>query len=138
MIRPIAMKSLALLSGITTMGSAPDPSWEEFWPGLVTRVIVDLDEAGDDAASKVVADLLAEMHELLVPPMTPQEEYLLAGTRLDRASSRAAALRHAAERDQLAAEAEFLAAQSSLARFESSPGIPLPQYREVARDGDGD
>lgn len=71
-------------------------------------------------------------------PMTPQEEYLLAGTRLDRASSRAAALRHAAERDQLAAEAEFLAAQSGLARFESSPGIPLPQYREVARDGDGD
>jgi hypothetical protein len=82
----------------------------------------------------VVLEILAEVSERLVPPMTPQDEYQLACARLDRASSRAAALRHAAERDQLAAEGEYLAAQANLSRFESAPGIPLPKY-DPMREG---
>lgn len=135
MIRELAAKALARLSAITTLGSAPVPSWEEFWPGLVTRVIFDLDEAGDDEGIRVVLELLAEMQERLVPPMTPAEEHELAGTRYDKALERAKAVRRAGEREALAAEAEYLAAQANLRRFESSPGIPKPEFDPLRQEG---
>lgn len=136
MIREPGAKALTHLSAITTLGSADEKFWEGFWPGLVTRFIVELDELGDDEASMVLLTILAEMSERLVPPMTPVEEYELACARFDKANSRATALRHAAQAEQLAAEAEFLAAQRNLSRFEQSPGIPLPQYDPLREEAD--
>jgi hypothetical protein len=134
MIRGHASKALTLLSGITTLGSADDETWKGFWPGLVTRIVIDLDELGDDVASRLVAEILAEVHERLVPPMTPPEEYELACARLDAADLRAQYVRRGNERDMQAAEAEYEAAQANLRRFEASPGIPLPQYDPLRQE----
>jgi hypothetical protein len=134
MIGGHAAKALTLLSGITTLDPADKETWKGFWPGLVTRIVFELDEAGNDEASRMVAGLLAEVYERLVPPMTPQEEYRLAGNRYERALGRAKIVREAGKREEQAAEAEYAAAYKSLSRFEVSPGIPLPEYDPLRQE----
>ncbi|MCW2929947.1 MAG: hypothetical protein JWM19_909 [Actinomycetia bacterium] len=134
MIGEDAGKSLTLLSGITLCGSMPPEEWQSFWPGLVSRVVVDLDEAGNEDGSRMVAALLAEMWDRMVPPMSPAQEYELAGARFDTAARHAEMTRKSRERDMLAAEAEWEAARANLRRFEVSPGIPKPEF-DPLREG---
>jgi hypothetical protein len=128
MIGKQAARSLQLISGVRACGPAPEAEQAELWPGVVARIAVDLDEAGHEDASEVVAGILAEMWERLVPPMTPAEEYELACTRMDQAAARLLTVRHAGERQFAAAEAESEAARAAVRAMESRPGVPLPQY----------
>lgn len=135
MIGEKAVRSLQLVSGISLCGSAPAEEWEGFWPSLVARIVYDLDEAGNEAASETVAGILTEMWRLLVPPMTLTEEYNLACARLDRATGHLEVARKAASTSVLAAEAEYRAARAALGRYESSPGIPKPEYDPLRQEG---
>lgn len=132
MIGEQAGRALSLLSGIVTSEEAR--SREGFWGGLVGRIVVDLDVAGNEDGARLVANLLAEMWDRLVPRMTPVQEYELACARLDMAGKRLAETRRAGELDVLAAEAEYTAARVGLGRFESSPGIPRPEYDPLRED----
>ena len=59
--------------------------------------------------------------------------YEEARERLERANQKCRDIRitkTVLERAETAAEAEWAAATRSLRRYESKPGIPLPQYRQ--------
>ena len=55
--------------------------------------------------------------------------YELAGERFNRAGPACLKARREAERIVRDAEAEYAAAEAALTAFESSPGVPLPEYR---------
>lgn len=133
MIGEQAGRALSLLSGIVTCEEARGAD-SGFWGGLVGRIVVDLDAAGNEEGALLVADLLAEMWHRLVPRMTPVQEYELACARFEKAGERAVAARREADAGVQAAEAEYTAARHALAGFEVSPGIPRPEYDALRKE----
>ena len=63
--------------------------------------------------------------------MTPVNPYEAACDRFNRASVNYPKAKAEAERIVREAEEEREAAQANLARYEQSPGIPLPQWRDL-------
>ena len=77
----------------------------------------------DDAAAWLSAALAAAIR-----PTAYADDYEAACERFDRATAAAPRARAEAERLRQEAEDEWEAARANLARFERSPGIPLPEH----------
>jgi hypothetical protein len=106
------------MRGIQSSGSADTPTAEqrERWDRINEhRKAAGLDLMGDTHLAAMDRYRLAE--------------YEAAAERFNRASARIPEARAEAFRLMADAEAEYEAAAADLARYESKPGVPLPQYR---------
>jgi hypothetical protein len=84
---------------------------------------VDGTPLSDEAAAWLSAALAAAIR-----PGAYADSYEAACTRFDRATAAAPRARADAERIRQDAEDEWEAARANLAKFERSPGIPLPEH----------
>lgn len=119
------------LTVISSLDISPGADRETF-RSLVTRLVMDLDEAGDAEGVAIAGRMLDEAWERIVPKMSARQEYEAAAERFRRASARWPQAKRNAERIADEAQHEYEAARLSLARFEVSPGVPRPEYAEGA------
>lgn len=193
-----ARRAMDLMEGIAAAKEGGDDA--ELWRGIASRVIADLNEAGEHAAVRVVSAMLAGLWSRLPdrngapePPrvsktgnetadmiaaglarslaaaglgrarsaryaerirgsfavayggdpreapraaeLTPREQYERATERWGAAAASLAQARAASARMLAEAQAALDAAAMRLREFESSPGVPRDEYREVAGGG---